>query len=88
MSDQKIDLAGASWCGYTKKMEADIQQADDSDKVLFNVVDCSLEGNKDNQVCQGVSGFPTFKNATTGEVCHRGYADIGTIKDKCLNSPA
>ena len=51
-------------------------------KSRFEVVDCSTEENKADRVCQGVTGFPTFKNANY-EVRHTWSTDIQTIVKKC-----
>lgn len=73
----KIQIAGASWCGYTNKFVDAVKKHPMADK--FEYVDCSKH--KDHDACVGVSGFPTLKK--NGSVCHVGYAPVDEAVKKC-----
>ena len=61
-------IAGASWCGYTKKLKEDLgiseydtlyeYSTDDNRVFHLTMVDCSLSQNKQDDVCKQSSGFP------------------------------
>ncbi len=93
MSDKdKINMASASWCGFSKKFEKQIKDEGVEDK--FNIVYCDKEENKDHAVCKGVQGFPTFKTTNKEKAkekslddgfgeCHVGFGPTGDIIKSC-----
>jgi hypothetical protein len=79
MADDKIIMAGASWCGFTKKAEKEIQDKGLGDK--FTILDCDGP-DKTNKYCQGVQGFPMFKRPDN-TLCNEGYSPIESVIGKC-----
>ena len=81
---EPIQLIGASWCGFTQKMEAKIDDSAHSDQ--FCMIDCG-GADKGHEACKDVRGFPTFKAGD--KTCHVGYSDdVGAIVTKCTPSSA
>lgn len=76
---QKIQIAGADWCGYTKKFKKAVESSPHAAK--FEYVDCAKESNKQHDVCVGVSGFPTMKK--NGAVCAVGHQTVNEALKKC-----
>lgn len=87
--EDKITMCSASWCGFSKKFEAQIKE--EKKEKHFDIVYCDKE--KDHEACVGVNGFPTFKRAVTkkgksGEnpdykECSVGFGPTGDIIEKC-----
>ena len=75
----KIIMAGADWCGFTKKAKKEIEDSNLQDK--FTVLDCDGD-DKDNKYCKGVTGFPTFKTEDN-ELCYSGYGPLDKVMNKC-----
>lgn len=80
-NDNTIYLAGADWCGYTRKFEADMINS--GTQSAFTKLDCAKEDANDPKCA--VSGYPTFVNAA-GQICHRGYATPETVIANCGGS--
>ena len=90
MSDPII-MASASWCGFSKKFEAQIK--DEKKEKSFEVIHCDKD--EKHPACVGVSGFPTFKKKLTvkgksGEggadefkECKVGFAATGEVEKSC-----
>lgn len=55
-------LASATWCGYSKKGKEQLETHPISD---LKIIECDLDAG--HAVCQGVSGFPTWKNCPKGD---------------------
>ncbi len=61
-----VSVYGADWCGYTKKLQAQIQenQADLTAKgIQVNYVECTSEEGKDVCQAKGISGYPLIENS-------------------------
>jgi hypothetical protein len=79
MGDKKIIMAGADWCGFTKKAKKEIEATNLQDK--FTVLDCDGD-DKDNRYCKDVTGFPMFKTEDN-ELCYSGYGPLDKVMTKC-----
>ena len=79
MMGDKIIMAGADWCGFTKKAKKEIEDNNLQDK--FTVLDCDGD-DKDNKYCKGVTGFPMFKTEDN-ELCYSGYGPLDKVMTKC-----
>jgi hypothetical protein len=55
-------LSSASWCGFSTKAK---EQLKANPIEGLKVIECDKE--QDHAVCQGVSGFPTWKNCAKGD---------------------
>jgi len=86
----KITMCSASWCGFSKKFEAQIKE--ENKEKFFDIVHC--DKHKEHKACDGVNGFPTFKMPVTtkgksGEntelfkECSVGFGPTGDIIEKC-----
>ena len=72
MSDNKIYVVGANWCGYSKKMYAEIAASPHKDR--FVILEAT-GADKDHEFCKNIRGYPTLKNSK-GEAKQVGYAPI------------
>ena len=61
-------MCSASWCGFSKKAK---EQLKDHPIDGLTIIECDVE--KDNALCLGVQGFPTWKscpgNSTDSALC-------------------
>tara|TARA_B100000963_G_C22040622_1_gene415330 strand:- start:59 stop:418 length:360 start_codon:yes stop_codon:yes gene_type:complete len=55
-------LASATWCGFSRKGK---EQLETNPIAGLKIIECDIE--QDHAVCQGVNGFPTWKNCPKGE---------------------
>jgi len=53
-TSKQVVMAGASWCGFTKKAEADHK------KYGLNVEEVSCDKNRTHPVCQKTQAYPTY----------------------------
>lgn len=74
----RIQVAMASWCGYSHKMKEAIDGHKQKNK--FEVIMCDKD--PDNKACQDIRAYPTFKK--NGKVCSMGYrANVSGIVSDC-----
>ena len=93
MSKEKIVMASADFCGFSKKMEK--QLLDEKKIDDFEIYHCDIDKTpKALLACAGVNGFPTFKKKLTTktkgeedkitlEECSVGFGDTAGIESKC-----
>lgn len=72
--ENKIYVVGAEWCGYSRKMYAEVAASPQVVKDRFVILEAAGK-DKDHEFCKVVRGFPTLKNSK-GETIQTGYAPI------------
>ena len=58
---QKLKVFGADWCGFTKKAVAEFEKEKEkleANNIEVEYIEC---GGGQNELCAGVSGFPTME---------------------------
>ena len=70
--DNKIYVVGAAWCGYSRKMYAEVEASPYKDR--FVILEATGK-DKDHAFCKNIRGFPTLKNSK-GETKQTGYVPI------------
>ena len=87
-SKNKITVAGANWCGHCGHLNKDYEEnkeAYEAANIEYEFVDCAED--KTNEVCVGVTGFPTLRNGCGGvEAGYRPFDQVIAFASQCDNN--
>ena len=80
MSDQVgFTVIGADWCGFTKKIHAELDASELTLDIDYHKIECGKE-NPQHEACKHVLGYPAVVSggeSTAAQQCQEGKAEAG-----------